>query len=119
MGLDPTFSIISGPRVVLEAVARRWNTLNGGGLFYDLNYGSDSGVFLNSRISPSQFPGIASQLEREALQDARVTACVVTLDLTSLGALRIRGDITLNTGNTSSLVLTIDAVKATPTVVFS
>ena len=97
--LDPTFSTISGARVVVESVARRWVTLNGGGLFYDVSYGNDTRLLLNSRMDASQYPGIAMQLEAEALKDERVRAIAVVLSFNPTAQLlSIRGTITLATG---------------------
>ena len=97
--LDPTFSTISGSRVVVESVARRWVTLNGGGLFYYTSYGFDTRLLLNSRMDASQYPGIAMQLEAEALKDERVRAIAVVLSFNPTAQLlSIRGTITLATG---------------------
>jgi len=116
--LDPTFSTISGPRVVVESVARRWITLNGGGLFYSPAYGFDTRLLLNSRMDASQYPGIAMQLEAEALKDERVRAIAVVLSFNPTAQLlSIRGTITLATG-TFAFVFQINTTTNAYSLIF-
>ena len=116
--LDPSFALISGPRVVLESVARRWSTSLGGGLFYDPTYGFGTPLLLNAALTQQMLPGIAAQLESQALQDERVKACDVTLTFVSqTGALTIAGAVTLADGP-FSLVMTVDAATGKQTLIF-
>jgi len=97
--LDPAYTLITGPRVVAEAVARRWVTPRGG-LFYDLNYGYDLRQFLNAVITPGLASTIAVQCELEALKDERVLQAAVTVKQSAgqLATLTVNCLLTLATG---------------------
>lgn len=117
--LDPTFSVISGARVVGEAVARRWVTPAGGGLFYDEAYGFDTRLLLNSRMDSSMFPGIAMQLEKEALKDERVQNCSVSLSFNATTrVLSIKASVTPFSGKTFVLVLSADQLTSSFSLIF-
>jgi hypothetical protein len=125
LDLDPTFTIITGTRVVAEAIARRLMT-DRGTLAYDPGFGLDlrnwlqmsvaaSGGGANSttaRNVPSIF-GLKSSLEQECLKDERVdsAAADVVYDR-STERVTIRVGITLISNVRFRLVLTIDAVTA-------
>ena len=78
LDLDPTFTVITGPRVVAERVARRLTTPRGG-LFYDANYGMDIRDFLNAGVT-NQLSAIQELCNQEALKEETVQAsnCTVT-----------------------------------------
>lgn len=97
--LDPSYSVITGPRVVAEAVARRLITPRGG-LFYDLNYGYDVRQFLNAIITPGLASTISSQCEQEALKDERVlgASVVVIQGPGQLSQLTLNVDLKLQSG---------------------
>ena len=80
MDLDPTFTVISGPRVVAERIARRLTTPRGG-LFYDVNYGTDIRDFLNAGVT-NQLSAIQELCNQEALKEETVQAsnCSVTFN---------------------------------------
>jgi hypothetical protein len=63
-----TMSVVTGPIVVAQAVARRLQTPRGG-LWYDPNYGTDMRQFVNGHATAFQ---IATAIESEALKDERV-----------------------------------------------
>jgi phage baseplate assembly protein W len=65
---DATMSVVTGPLVVAQAVARRLETPRGG-LWYDPNYGTDLRQYLNGHPPPFR---IRTAIEAEALKDERV-----------------------------------------------
>lgn len=116
--MDPTFTLISGARVVGESVARRWVTPVAG-LFYDESYGFDTRLLLNSRIDASMFPGISMQLEKEALKDERVQTCSVRLAFNAqTRVLSIHGSVTPFGDKTFALVLSFDQLSSNFSLIF-
>lgn len=110
--LDPYFRIITGPRVVAEAVARRWTSPHGS-LFWDPDAGQDVRDRLNAKLDPSQLDELAASLAAEAEKDERVLRCgvLVTYEQASK-RLRIRAAITLSDADSFEFVMSIDAVTA-------
>lgn len=110
--LDPTFSPISGSRVVLEAVARRLVTQRGA-LSYDPNFGLDLRSWINSAHTESEIFAIGTAIESEAEKDERVSSAVADVqhDRTT-STLTVRLFVDLLTGERFRLVLAIDSVTA-------
>lgn len=109
--LDPTFAVMSGPRVLGEAVARRLQTPANGGLFYDLTYGFDLRSLLSDNIDASKAASLAAAVESEALKDERVRSCTCTVTpnpLTSAVSIRL-----LITGDQGPFTLTLQASALT------
>lgn len=116
--LDPSFALRTGPHVVAEAVARRFITPRGGGLFYDLAYGFDTRALLNDAIPATQLAVIASQCETEAAKDERVKSATVSVTQNLLlQSLAIKCELTLATGP-FVFTLTISQVQGQQVLVF-
>jgi phage baseplate assembly protein W len=78
--LDPTFTVITGPRVVAEAVARRLETPRGR-LPEDPNYGYDLRILLNGSFTAADLARHESAIAAEAEKDPRVERADATLSL--------------------------------------
>lgn len=63
--------VVRGPRVLLEALARRLITPRGG-LWYDASYGFDLRTYLHSRDLPAVRYAIETGVEAQVLLDPRV-----------------------------------------------
>lgn len=79
--LDSTFSLISGRRVLAEAVARRFITPKGA-LWKHPSYGCDLRRHLNAVMTTQRLAQIKQEAEAQAEEDERVLACecFVTFD---------------------------------------
>jgi hypothetical protein len=104
------WSIVTGPRVVAEAIIRRWSTPRGS-LPYDLDYGTDARDLLGDTVGLQSNSEMAQALAREAEKDERVDDCnvVVKYDIPAETAI-ITAAITLAEGVTFRLVAAVDAV---------
>lgn len=69
--LDPTLSLRTGRDMLTEAIIRRLSTPQGG-LFYDLDYGTDVRSLLNERIQDRDLRIIEGRVEAEAKKDERI-----------------------------------------------
>ncbi len=69
--------LVSGFRVVAEAVVRRWTTPRGRLIGYP-NYGYDITQFINDDMSARQVSAMISGMQSEALKDERVSSCAVS-----------------------------------------
>ena len=94
--LDATFALISGPRVVAENVARRWEVLLQGAI--------------NARMDAQGIRVLQAALRKEALDDERVLDADVRAALAS-PVLTVSASLALLTGETFSLVLNASAVS--------
>ena len=119
LGLDPTFTVISGPRVVAENVARRWLTPLGtlpGDEDDVADFGFDVRSFLGAKLTPLAKARLRDQLVRQALKDERVKNADVTVEefRTPEGSagLRIVGVITVETNRQMRLTLSVDALRS-------
>jgi len=103
-GLDPAFRVISGPRVVVEAIVRRWTTPRGS-LITDPNAGIDLRAFIGQGVTQNNVRLIAPFLVREAMADERVldAQVVPTYDFASR-TMTIGATITLAQGPFSFVV---------------
>ncbi len=112
MDLDPFFVEISGPRVIAEAVARRW-TSEKGSLFWDPDGGEDVRALLGSRFDPAEAVDLQATLSAEAEKDERVLRCsvLVTWELAAR-RVRIRAAVTPAEGPSFQFVMPVDAVTS-------
>lgn len=95
---DETMALQRGPRIVAEAVARRWLTQKGTLPFHE-DDGVDVRAYLNEAFTQSTRVQLATALQAEALKDERVQSIALTLDFNeALSALTIKGVLTLSTG---------------------
>lgn len=113
--LDPQFRLISGQRVVAEAVARRWLTPRGS-VSYDETYGEDVRAYLHARVDGPRLRALEAALQAQAVADERVQSAVVTLSTSTSGTaaglrLRVTGRLTTAAGP-FTLVLTVDQLGA-------
>ena len=106
--LDPTFTLITGNRVVAEAIARRWTT-SAGTYLPDPSYGWNATQLLNVELSPVAQSSAINALVSEALRDERVIACTVGISSDGSGNVLLTGSITTASGP-FALVLQIGAV---------
>lgn len=110
--LDPTFSPVTGPRVVAQAIARRLSTPRGSLPFYP-NYGIDVRDYLNERITVGSLAQIRRDVESECMADERVrSADVSAAHNTETGEMRLTVSGTTLDGP-FSLVLGVSAVSVT------
>lgn len=69
--LEALGTIVDGNTALAQALARRLTTPRGG-LFYDLDYGTDLRAYVNDGLTPGQVSEIRSAIQRECLKDDRV-----------------------------------------------
>jgi phage baseplate assembly protein W len=70
-GLDPSFALVTGQRVVAEALYRRLTTPRGT-LFYAPNYGTDIREAILARLDEKRLASWRSRIEAECRKDERV-----------------------------------------------
>lgn len=108
--IDPLFRPITGPRVVLEAVARRLMTPRGT-MPGAPNYGFDLMGLLGKKMTRVEIERAKRDIEAEANRDERVeSAKVVEFVETSKNKFRLRLSVTLAEGP-FTLVLSITDVS--------
>lgn len=78
--LDPGFVIVTGRRLLAEAIARRLQTPRGT-LIDDGNYGYDVVGELGDDLAPSDLGRIAAAIEAECAKDERVVSARATVTL--------------------------------------
>lgn len=83
--------MVSGFRVIAEAIVRRWSTPNGG-LVDDPNYGTDLTDAVSDDMTITDISQLAQQAGAEAEKDERVLSADVTITLNA-GTLLIVGNI--------------------------
>lgn len=114
--LDPNFGIISGPRVIAEAVLRRWSQQRFE-LIEDENAGEDIRWILKSKMDDTRRILKQQALEAEAEKDERVASCSVLFLRDASGeAWTIKGVIYPKVGEAFSVVvdpelLTLEVLK--------
>lgn len=102
----------SGFQVIAEAIARRWQTPNGG-LIDDPYYGFDVTDYISAGLTSLELSSISQQARAEALKDERVEDIQVTVSTTVTGTLTVAGVV--STAQAAfKLVLTVNNV--TPAV---
>ncbi len=111
---DVDFSgrIVTGKRLVAEAVARRLMTPHGG-LIGDPNYGYDLAQFLNDDMGPADFAAMVSGITEECLKDERVLSAEVTYETTKLDSSKLLLEVSITleiSDETFDLVLNVSDV---------
>jgi hypothetical protein len=76
--------MVSGFRIVAEAIIRRWLTPRGG-LLEDPSYGYDLTDAIGEDVGPSDLARMSQAAAEEAQKDQRVKACYVTMGLINTG----------------------------------
>ncbi len=110
VGLDTTFSTMSGTRVVGEAIARRLITPRGT-FSYDPEYGLDLRSYLNDDLGPTDLYALSSLIEAEAEKDERVLSADVSVSLDSqTSRMNVRINLTLLDSTQYDLTLAIEAL---------
>jgi hypothetical protein len=112
--LDPTFAPITGPRVVLETLARRLLTPNGM-LEDDPGFGFDLRVLLGSTVDEGL---LRKQISGQIRGDERIQGYALTVSLnTSTSVLSVRIDVRLREG-TFPLTIKYDRLTTQINTVF-
>jgi hypothetical protein len=105
--LSPQMTEVSGRLGLIQSIARRLQTPNGG-LFYDPDYGYDVRRFLSAVVVNSG--ELASSVEAEALKDERVAQATATVVFSaSSSSLLIKLEIA-DSGGPFAFVLAVSAV---------
>lgn len=94
--IDAGGRIVTGFRVVAEAIARRWMTPRGRLIGYP-DYGFDLTDYVNADVSPRDLAELRAGASAEAEKDERVIKCDVDTDLTN-GVLTITAVVTTTKG---------------------
>lgn len=96
-GLDPLFAVMTGPRVVLEACARRLS-MRAGLLRTSPDHGYDLAMQVGQRMSATTRERVKTRIERECEKDERVKKALCSTFEQDGSAWRIRIAITLAEG---------------------
>ena len=107
--LDTTLGVVSGKRVVAEAIARRLITPTGR-LIGDANYGYDLNQWCGADVGPRDIDEIQASCAQEAEKDERVRSASSTATLAS-EVLTVTLAAVLIGGETFSLTLAVSAVS--------
>jgi hypothetical protein len=100
--------LVSGFRVVAEAVARRWMTPRGRLIGYP-NYGFDLTAYVNADMNARDIASLRAGAAAEAEKDERIVSADVSAVLDSSGLLTVTG--LLNTGQGPfTMVVEVSAV---------
>lgn len=102
--------VIEGPRVVLEAVARRW-LMSLGALPWAPTEGINLLRAVNADYSPTDLFRVTQRLELEAIQEPFVLGASVNVRVLEGGRLRVEAEIILEEG-TRALVLELGEASA-------
>jgi phage baseplate assembly protein W len=102
--------MVSGFRVVAEAIARRWQTPRGG-LIDDPNYGYDLSDYINDDLGPADLARIGQDAAAEAQKDDRVLNATVTLTL--IGSVLLAAGVFTTAQGPFRLVLSVSLVTVT------
>ncbi len=108
--------IVTGFRVVGEAIYRRWTTPRGRLIGYP-NFGYDITQHINDDMSEADIASMCAGLQAEALKDERVDACVVSASMTPEGLMTVtaivetgQGPFTLTVAATAVSVQLLEIV---------
>ncbi|MBI2388631.1 MAG: hypothetical protein HYV09_03355 [Deltaproteobacteria bacterium] len=108
--LDPYFRPLSGPRVVAEAVVRRWTTPSGG-LFFEPGFGVDVRELASQAMTPQALFTLGAQLAAQAEEDERVQSAHVDVSFnTQTRKLLVRADVHTAAGP-FALVVSVDRLS--------
>jgi phage baseplate assembly protein W len=108
---------VSGNVAVAQSLARRLST-PAGGLIDDPTYGYDLSGELNDDVSNSDIAQIQSRTAAECLKDERVADAVVSITFVSSNFI-VNIQVTLVTGQTFTLVLSVSQVAKDPINILS
>ena len=100
--LDDTFASLTGPSVVAQHIARSLE---------DARYGVDLRQWLNDDFDRPRLTELRSAIETQCLADERVASAETTVEQPSMTALSITVQVSLLTGQTFSLVLSVSQVS--------
>ena len=106
--LTPTFAVVSGRRLLAEALARRLITRLGSLRRHPM-YGYDVREELNDDLGPGDLARISAGVNAQFLRDQRVEQSACTATLGSDGTLTIAGTVTDGAGP-FPLVLSVGSV---------
>lgn len=110
--IDLSGRVVTGKRLVAEAIARRLMTPRGG-LIGDPHYGFELGQFINDDMGPADFAAMVSGATEECLKDERVISAEVTYEVTTLAPSKLLLELTITleiSEGTFDLVLSVDDV---------
>lgn len=82
-GLDPAMTLVTGTRIVSEAIFRRLTTERGS-LFYATGYGTDVREMLAGRMDQRRLDAWRLRIEAECRKDERVDTVAATLSFNPL-----------------------------------
>jgi hypothetical protein len=106
--LDPLLPPMSGERVALEGIARRWSTPRGSLGFAGLpDYGYDLMTLAAKRMSPLAIARAQAALAAEAAREQGVLGCSVSIVETSQNNYRVTASVRFASGP-YTLVLSVD-----------
>jgi hypothetical protein len=113
--LDPTFTVISGPRVVVERIARKLMTPTGSML--KAGWGFDLRSVLQSSLTSAQVNQLRGILQDQIEQEPEVDSVDLRIDYTlQLRRMDITGTLTLITGEEFPLVFIITPELVQPII---
>ena len=96
--LDTSFTAMTGPRVVAEAVARRLSTPRGSLPFYP-EYGIDVRDWVNETITRDRLAQFRRELEAEVVKDERIDDATGSIAFNpQTGEMRIAVNVTTAAG---------------------
>lgn len=90
--MDLSWTLINGPRAVLEHIARR--LISPPGSYDDPEYGFDLNSYLNANLLPQELDSLQAAVRDQALSVEGVDDCVVTASLLN-NQLVVEIDVTL------------------------
>ncbi len=82
--LDPRCIVVTGRRLLAEAIVRRWITPRAG-LIGDPDYGTDITAYINDDVSPRDIATLKSVMSQEAEKDERVNSCDISVEVPPQG----------------------------------
>ncbi len=110
---SPVWGIASGTTNLAYSLVRRLSTPRGG-LFYDLNYGTDLRAYVNRRISGAAVNNLPADISAECAKDDRVQATTETVAFTSqTRALTVAIEVQPIVGQAFTLILAATSVNVT------
>jgi len=116
ISLPRVHNLVSGPKNVLNAIARRWQTPFGAleAINGDATYGFDVRALLNAQQTLDLKARGEAALERQAELDERVAACSVTITfIFASSSLKIEGTLTLVEDEVFQFVASVNATDFT------
>ncbi len=114
LSLDLSGRVVTGARVVLESILRRWNTVRGS-LVTDRSIGLMITDWIGGPVTPGIVRSRQAALRAEAMRDERVSDCRCVLTFDARGrAMTIAAIVTLaDSGASFEFVITVTAASLT------